>query len=210
MVSEVQVDDPDITEQLLNESDQGRISGLVKGAQETSFDSTTKQGANGSAAFPLEGPVRRMIALYDYDPNQLSPNVDADEVELPFNTGDILTVYGDMDEDGFFVAELYGRQGLVPSNFLQDLPDQDFQDNASIASSTHSRDTVDTVNTNEGSGRKKKHDKGKEKSPKKEKKKDKEKPGASPAAAAGEEPKEKKKKGFLAKGKNIFKKLTKS
>lgn len=36
-------------------------------------------------------PVRRMIALYDYDPLELSPNPDA-EMELAFNTGDIIYV----------------------------------------------------------------------------------------------------------------------
>ena len=64
-----------------------------------------------------------MIALYDYDPQSLSPNVDVD-VELPFKTGDIITVIGEMDEDGFFMAELKGKRGLVPSNFLQPLPPQ--------------------------------------------------------------------------------------
>jgi hypothetical protein len=64
-----------------------------------------------------------MIALYDYDPQSLSPNVDVD-IELPFRTGDIITVIGEMDEDGFFMAELKGKRGLVPSNFLQPLPPQ--------------------------------------------------------------------------------------
>ena len=60
-----------------------------------------------------------MIALYDYDPQKLSPNVDA-EVELKFTTGDIIYVYGEMDDDGFYLAELRGQRGLVPSNFLAD------------------------------------------------------------------------------------------
>ncbi|GAB6025399.1 hypothetical protein CHUAL_011144 [Chamberlinius hualienensis] len=66
-------------------------------------------------------PVKKMIALYDYDPQELSPNVDAD-VELSFNTGDIIYVYGDMDEDGFFMGEMNGVRGLVPSNFLAEAP----------------------------------------------------------------------------------------
>ena len=64
---------------------------------------------------------RRKIALYDYDPTELSPNVDS-EVELAFKTGEILTIFGDMDDDGFFMGELGGRRGLVPSNFLTDIP----------------------------------------------------------------------------------------
>ena len=66
-------------------------------------------------------PAKRKLALYDYDPAELSPNVDA-EVELSFRTGDLLLVYGDMDDDGFYMGELNGRRGLVPSNFLTDVP----------------------------------------------------------------------------------------
>ena len=60
-----------------------------------------------------------MIALYDYDPQELSPNVDA-EVELSFQTGDI--IYGHMDDDGFYLGELRGQRVLVPSNFLTEAP----------------------------------------------------------------------------------------
>lgn len=40
------------------------------------------------------------------------------------STGDVILVYGDMDDDGFFFGECMasGRQGLVPSNFLQEVP----------------------------------------------------------------------------------------
>ena len=65
--------------------------------------------------------MKRKIALYDYDPTELSPNVDS-EVELTFKTGDLVTIYGDMDDDGFYMGELRGMRGLVPSNFLTDLP----------------------------------------------------------------------------------------
>lgn len=39
-------------------------------------------------------------------------------MELAFSTGDIIYIYGDMDEDGFYMGELNGVRGLVPSNFL--------------------------------------------------------------------------------------------
>ena len=45
-------------------------------------------------------------------------------MELSFRTGDVITVYGDMDDDGFYMAELRGQRGLVPSNFLTDAPNQ--------------------------------------------------------------------------------------
>lgn len=63
-------------------------------------------------------PARRMIAKYDYNARELSPNVDA-EVELSFRAGDLINTYGEMDEDGFYIGELNGQRGLVPSNFLE-------------------------------------------------------------------------------------------
>ncbi|CAI4230555.1 unnamed protein product [Auanema sp. JU1783] len=67
-------------------------------------------------------PRRQMVAKFDYDSRQLSPNVDAEQVELSFRQGDIITVFGEMDDDGFYRGELNGCFGLVPSNFLQSSP----------------------------------------------------------------------------------------
>jgi hypothetical protein len=61
------------------------------------------------------------VIIYDYDPTELSPNVDS-EVELSFKTGEIITIYGDMDDDGFYMGELNSRREPVPSNFLMDSP----------------------------------------------------------------------------------------
>lgn len=36
----------------------------------------------------------------------------------------MILVYGDMDEDGFFMGELDGVRGLVPSNFLTEATEQ--------------------------------------------------------------------------------------
>lgn len=63
-------------------------------------------------------PPRRLLAKFDYDPKENSPNPGAEQDELSFRAGDVITVYGEMDEDGFFIGELNGRKGLVPSNFL--------------------------------------------------------------------------------------------
>lgn len=46
------------------------------------------------------------------------------QVELSFTTGQIIHVYGDMDDDGFYMGEIDGVRGLVPSNFLAEAPDQ--------------------------------------------------------------------------------------
>ncbi|XP_053729221.1 RIMS-binding protein 2-like [Synchiropus splendidus] len=70
---------------------------------------------------PEDTVVRRMVALFDYDPWESSPNVDS-EAEMGFRAGDIIYVLGEMDQDGFYNGDLKGRRGLVPSNFLQPLP----------------------------------------------------------------------------------------
>lgn len=46
------------------------------------------------------------------------------QVELSFTTGQIITIFGEMDEDGFYNAEIEGVRGLVPSNFLAEATDQ--------------------------------------------------------------------------------------
>ncbi|XP_007481884.2 peripheral-type benzodiazepine receptor-associated protein 1 isoform X7 [Monodelphis domestica] len=59
-----------------------------------------------------------MVAAFDYNPRENSPNVDV-EAELSFKAGDVITVFGAMDDDGFYYGELNGQRGLVPSNFLE-------------------------------------------------------------------------------------------
>lgn len=46
------------------------------------------------------------------------------QAELSFQTGQIIHVYGEMDDDGFYMAEIDGMRGLVPSNFLTEANDQ--------------------------------------------------------------------------------------
>lgn len=41
---------------------------------------------------------------------------------MSFTTGNIIYVYGEMDDDGFYMGELDGVRGLVPSNFLTEAP----------------------------------------------------------------------------------------
>ncbi|XP_066501198.1 RIMS-binding protein 2 isoform X1 [Hoplias malabaricus] len=104
----------------------------IRAEDEETMDQLMKQGF-----LPLNTPVdrieqnrkgrhpvatRRMVALYDYDPRESSPNVDV-EAELTFCAGDIITVFGEIDEDGFYYGEINGHRGLVPSNFLEEVPD---------------------------------------------------------------------------------------
>ncbi|XP_038564376.1 RIMS-binding protein 2 isoform X6 [Micropterus salmoides] len=114
MVSEIQVEDEETRLQLLQ---QGFLS--TAASMEKIDPSQTPTAA--AAGNPAPG-ARRMVAIFDYDPRESSPNTDI-EAELTFSAGDIIHVFGDMDEDGFFYGDLNGHRGLVPSNFLQALPE---------------------------------------------------------------------------------------
>ncbi len=124
MVSEVQVEDERMVQEFLKEErGRGGPGGMGRGG----YGASGPYGGPGArdrwGDIYANTPVKKMIALYDYDPHELSPNVDL-EVELPFRTGDVIYVYGDMDDDGFYLAELRGQRGLVPSNFLTEAPNQ--------------------------------------------------------------------------------------
>ncbi|CAL8363603.1 unnamed protein product [Lota lota] len=98
-------------------------------------DSSQSAAAAAAATTAVGNPgpgARRMVAIFDYDPRESSPNTDI-EAELTFSAGDIVHVFGDMDDDGFFYGDLNGHKGLVPSNFLQVLPDEDPQGPSPLA-----------------------------------------------------------------------------
>uniref|UniRef100_A0A3B4DIW0 RIMS-binding protein 2 n=1 Tax=Pygocentrus nattereri TaxID=42514 RepID=A0A3B4DIW0_PYGNA len=109
MVSEIQTEDDEMMEQLLK---QGFLP------LNTPVEKIERNRRSGR--HPVS--TRRMVALYDYDPRESSPNVDV-EAELTFCAGDVITVFGEIDEDGFYYGELNGHKGLVPSNFLEEVPD---------------------------------------------------------------------------------------
>lgn len=79
-----------------------------------------------------------MVAAFDYNPRESSPNMDVEvrtlrqrpanvgggwqglpgpdpcllvspQAELPFRAGDIITVFGGMDDDGFYYVRAVGR-----------------------------------------------------------------------------------------------------
>ncbi|XP_076586115.1 RIMS-binding protein 2 isoform X22 [Chaetodon auriga] len=110
MVSEIQTEDDEMMDQLLK---QGFLP------LNTPVEKLERNRRSGRQ-HPMS--TRRMVALYDYDPRESSPNVDV-EAELTFCAGDVITVFGEIDEDGFYYGELNGHKGLVPSNFLEEVPD---------------------------------------------------------------------------------------
>ncbi|XP_026100528.1 RIMS-binding protein 2 isoform X15 [Carassius auratus] len=110
MVSEIQTDDDEMVDQLLRQGFLPLNTPIEK------IERNKRSGRQHQVS------TRRMVALYDYDPRESSPNVDV-EAELTFCAGDVITVFGEIDEDGFYYGELNGHKGLVPSNFLEEVPD---------------------------------------------------------------------------------------
>ncbi|XP_033039537.1 peripheral-type benzodiazepine receptor-associated protein 1 isoform X11 [Trachypithecus francoisi] len=132
MVAEVAVDSPAGRQQLLQ---RGYLSPdiLLEGSAHTTGPPPkprrSKKAESEGPAQPCPGPPklvpsaelkapRSMVAAFDYNPQESSPNMDV-EAELPFRAGDVITVFGGMDDDGFYYGELHGQRGLVPSNFLE-------------------------------------------------------------------------------------------
>ncbi|XP_060787257.1 RIMS-binding protein 2 [Neoarius graeffei] len=109
MISEIETEDGEMMDQLLQ---QGYLP------LNTPVEKIERNRRSGR--HPMS--THRMVALYDYDPRESSPNVDV-ETELTFCAGDVITVFGEIDEDGFYYGELNGHRGLVPSNFLEEVPD---------------------------------------------------------------------------------------
>ena len=88
MVSEVQVDDDRVAEELFKE--QTTIGNNNKVKVNTPSSSGPVYDDRWGDIYE-DMPAKRKLALYDYDPVELSPNVDA-EVELSFRAGDIVLV----------------------------------------------------------------------------------------------------------------------
>ncbi|XP_067269557.1 RIMS-binding protein 2 isoform X25 [Pseudorasbora parva] len=131
MVSEIQTDDDEMMDQLLKQGFLPLNTPIEKivncnrfkdGRSINRRSRKSKRERNKRSGRQHPVSTRRMVALYDYDPRESSPNVDV-EAELTFCAGDVITVFGEIDEDGFYYGELNGHKGLVPSNFLEEVPD---------------------------------------------------------------------------------------
>ncbi|XP_056629027.1 RIMS-binding protein 2 isoform X13 [Triplophysa dalaica] len=142
MVSEIHTDDDEMIDQLLKQGFLPLNTPIEKIVNCNRFSDgrsinrrsrKSKRERNKRSGRQHQVSTRRMVALYDYDPRESSPNVDvearyegslpSEEAELTFCAGDVITVFGEIDEDGFYYGELNGHKGLVPSNFLEEVPD---------------------------------------------------------------------------------------
>ncbi|EFO16182.2 hypothetical protein LOAG_12326 [Loa loa] len=96
--------------------------------QQQPFSTATKTHTSISDALLLalhRKPSARLFrALFQYLPIRDSPNENP-QLELPLQAGDYILVHGEMDEDQFYRGEkLDGQTGLVPSNYVEHVPNQ--------------------------------------------------------------------------------------
>uniref|UniRef100_A0A7M4EKN6 TSPO associated protein 1 n=1 Tax=Crocodylus porosus TaxID=8502 RepID=A0A7M4EKN6_CROPO len=102
-----------------------------------------------------QGPAKLQVFLARYSYNPFDGPNENPEAELPLTAGEYIYIYGDMDEDGFFEGELMdGRRGLVPSNFVERVSDDDLvtflppELNDLTHSSYHEKSFVSTSTSN--------------------------------------------------------------
>ncbi|XP_078338451.1 peripheral-type benzodiazepine receptor-associated protein 1-like isoform X7 [Crassostrea virginica] len=218
MVSEVQVEDTELAEQLLKECQTGFNPNMpLSHAFMKQADLESRVSPAKVSTVTASTQMRKMVALYDYDPQELSPNVDA-ELELAFRSGDTIMIYGDMDDDGFFMGEYNGRRGLVPSNFLQEAPlsDDEVLESASVVSPARSGESLSNLSRHSDLTADKTQKVGLGSQLDQQLSHDpvnsvanQNPPQTTLRPSSPEDAKQKKKSSsFLSKGKNIFKKLT--
>ncbi|XP_069801800.1 peripheral-type benzodiazepine receptor-associated protein 1 isoform X6 [Dendropsophus ebraccatus] len=119
MVSELHIESEEVRMQLLRQGHLTSASLLIDLVQRASAPEEDKTaGIQPKTSQSDLSTSMSMVAIFDYNPKESSPNLDA-EAELSFTAGDVITVFGPMDEDGFYYGELNGRRGLVPSNYLE-------------------------------------------------------------------------------------------
>ncbi|KHJ43952.1 variant SH3 domain protein [Trichuris suis] len=75
----------------------------------------------GGALGNRPSETRCLVGLFDYNPRHMSPNRNAARDELPFRKGEMIKVLEEKDFDGFYLGELNGRIGLVPSNLVMEI-----------------------------------------------------------------------------------------
>merc|ERR1719305_1649187 len=91
------------------------FEGLVK-LEEPASDLDTDLSSVLNSIHYKRGHKRMVMALYDYS-----------ALELAFAAGDVIHVYGDPRQDGFFHGEMAGKRGLVPACFVQDVSPEKLQ-----------------------------------------------------------------------------------
>ena len=105
----------------------------VASSSTATTSSATKRLSPGTNQTNSKSPpqsIKKMVALFDYNPTEHSPNANPDE-ELSFQSGDTIYVHGNVHDDGFYLGELEnGSKGLVPSNFLKEVSSMTTDENS--------------------------------------------------------------------------------
>jgi RIMS-binding protein 2 len=70
---------------------------------------------------PSGSKERVFIALFNYDPSCMSPNVESCHEELTLHENQLGKVFGDQDEDGFYFGEFDGKTGYIPSTYVAEV-----------------------------------------------------------------------------------------
>lgn len=86
-----------LVEQITDEEELSRIDILLQ----EQLSQARQHNMNGNQGSREEQGAQKMKALFDYDPAQDSPNENS-EIELAINEGDVVTVFGKPDGNGFF------------------------------------------------------------------------------------------------------------
>eukprot|EP00039_Didymoeca_costata_P030845 m.31697 g.31697 ORF g.31697 m.31697 type:complete len:1022 (-) comp8339_c0_seq1:2098-5163(-) len=120
-VNEIKKTDEYIEENVEAVANEQQGSFEVNAEAEPKLDEATYLGATVR--------MRHFVVLYDYDPSN-SPNAelydDDENDELPLAKGDIVQVFGEVGEDGFYHGRLasgpnVGDRGAIPSNYVKEM-----------------------------------------------------------------------------------------
>ncbi|CAF4652800.1 unnamed protein product [Rotaria sp. Silwood1] len=107
----------------------------------------SKKRTSSVSALKSPKPIRKMVALFDYNPSEYSPNINSND-ELSFHSGDVIYIHGNIHDDGFYSGELEnGKKGLVPSNYLKEISDENAIEKPTEAN--EKQQTSTNVNDNE-------------------------------------------------------------
>ncbi|XP_012886970.1 PREDICTED: RIMS-binding protein 3A-like [Dipodomys ordii] len=85
---------------------------------------TSPQGSfvmpQGNSRSPTLWTSKTMVAVLDYNPRDERTGARS-KGKLTLRAGDMVTVYGPVDDKGFYYGESSGHRGLVPAHLLDDL-----------------------------------------------------------------------------------------
>ncbi|CAF2720501.1 unnamed protein product [Rotaria sp. Silwood2] len=115
---------------------------------ESTITTVSSKGRTSSVSAPKSPKlIKKMVALFDYNPNEYSPNANSND-ELSFHSGDIIYIHGNIHDDGFYSGELEnGKKGFVPSNYLEEISDENTIEKPT--ESHEKKETPTNVNDNE-------------------------------------------------------------